>query len=318
MGAYTDLGQRFKIHQSFVHEGEVNRARYMPQNSNLFATKSVNGEVYVFDRTKHVLDPGPEVPFKPDITLRGHEKEGYGLEWNPTKQRSGHLISTSDDETICHWDITGYTKSNSKLDPLNKFTGHTGVVEDASWHATQSDIFASVGDDRHLMLWDIRTGTSATASMEAHDAEVNAVAFSPHTETIILTASTDKTIGLWDIRQLKTKLHSFTSHTEEVTQLAWSPHVPTVFASASADRRVHIHDLSRIGLEQTPEEAEEGGPELTMVHGGHTSRITDLSWNPHIPWTLSSAAEDNVIQFWRPAQAIWAAQDAPVDPIELE
>ena len=71
---------------------------------------------------------------------------------------------------------------------------------------------------------------------------------------------TEQTVALWDTRQLKVKLHTFTSHGDDVLQLAWSPHVPTIFASSSADRRVQIHDLSRIGLEQTPEEAEEGGP----------------------------------------------------------
>lgn len=64
-----------QITQSINHTGEVNRARYMPQNPDLIATKTVMGEVYVFDRTKHPSQPiGNEC--KPDITLRGHTKEG--------------------------------------------------------------------------------------------------------------------------------------------------------------------------------------------------------------------------------------------------
>jgi len=34
------------------HEGEVNRARYMPQNPVLIGTKSPNAEVFIFDYTK--------------------------------------------------------------------------------------------------------------------------------------------------------------------------------------------------------------------------------------------------------------------------
>ena len=64
-----------QITQSINHTGEVNRARYMPQNPDLIATKTVMGEVYVFDRTKHPSQPiGNEC--KPDITLRGHTKAG--------------------------------------------------------------------------------------------------------------------------------------------------------------------------------------------------------------------------------------------------
>lgn len=75
IGAHTATEPRVQITQSINHNGEVNRARYMPQNPDLIATKTVMGEVYVFDRTKHPSQPMGDV-CKPDITLRGHTKEG--------------------------------------------------------------------------------------------------------------------------------------------------------------------------------------------------------------------------------------------------
>lgn len=36
---------------------------------------------------------------------------------------------------------------------------------------------------------------------------------------------------------------------------------------------MNIWDLSRIGDEQTPEEEEDGPPELLFVHGGHIEDI---------------------------------------------
>ncbi|KAJ7292935.1 hypothetical protein C8J57DRAFT_1017036, partial [Mycena rebaudengoi] len=48
---------RIQIIQKINHAGEVNRARYMPQNSDLIATKAVTGEVLIFDRTKHSSEP---------------------------------------------------------------------------------------------------------------------------------------------------------------------------------------------------------------------------------------------------------------------
>ena len=55
-------------------------------------------------------------------------------------------------------------------------------------------------------------------------------------------------------------------------------------------------DMSKIGEEQSPEDAEDGPPELLFIHGGHTSKIPDFSWNPNIPWYICSTSEDNVLQ----------------------
>ncbi|GAA5976653.1 hypothetical protein JCM11641_005652 [Rhodosporidiobolus odoratus] len=323
IGAHTATEPRVQIVQSINHTGEVNRARYMPQNPDLIATKTVTGDVYVFDRTKHPSQPIGDV-CKPDITLRGHSKEGYGLDWNPLSGKQGHVLSASDDTTVCHWDVRGYTKGNSVLDPVTVYKGHTSVVEDVAWHNYDENVFASVGDDRQLLLWDTRgqggTGhIKPTARVQAHEAEVNCVAFAPHNENILITGSADKTVALWDLRNLKLKLHTFESHTEEVLSLSWSPTNSTIFASASGDRRINLWDVSKIGLEQTPEDAEDGPPELMFVHGGHTSRPTDLGWCPSEgeEFTMASVAEDNVLQVWRPSQTL-ASREIEVEEVELE
>ncbi len=36
-----------------------------------------------------------------------------------------------------------------------------------------------------------------------------------------------------------------------------------------------------------------------FIHGGHTSKISDFSWNPNEPWVIASVAEDNIIQIWQ-------------------
>ena len=68
---------RIQIIQKINHSGEVNRARYMPQNPDLIATKAVTGEVFIFDRTKHSSEPERGGACKPDIRLIGQHQEGY-------------------------------------------------------------------------------------------------------------------------------------------------------------------------------------------------------------------------------------------------
>ncbi|KAH9897896.1 histone acetyltransferase type B subunit 2 [Cubamyces lactineus] len=311
---------RIQITQRINHDGEVNRARYMPQNPDLIATKAVSGEVLIFDRTKHSSEPERGGVCKPDIRLVGQTKEGYGLAWSPLK--TGHVLGASEDTTVCHWDINSYSKAKNVIEPTTVFRGHTSVVGDVDWHATEDYTFASVGDDKKLMLWDTRDATKPAAQLQAHDREILAVAFTPNVDFphLILTGSADKTIQLRDRRKLNTPVHIFEGHTDEVLHVAWSPHNPTVFASASSDRRINLWDLSQIGVEQTPDDQEDGPPELLFVHGGHTARPTDFCWAPGEAesWTAGSTSEDNIIMIWQPTMRIWAGDEVRIDEKELE
>ena len=77
-GGFSGANTKVEITQKINHEGEVNRARYMPQNPYLIATKSIASEVYVFDWSKHPSKPKADGTFEPDLILKGHTKEGYG------------------------------------------------------------------------------------------------------------------------------------------------------------------------------------------------------------------------------------------------
>ena len=51
------------------------------------------------------------------------------------------------------------------------------------------------------------------------------------------------------------------------------------------------------------------------MHGGHTNRVADLSWNLNEPWVLATTAEDNICQIWQPARSIYVGDDdIRVDP----
>ena len=68
-----------------------------------------------------------------------------------------------------------------------------------------------------------------------------------------------------------------------------------------------------IGAEQSPEDAEDGPPELLFLHGGHTSKVSDFSWNAKDEWTIASVSEDNVLQVWNLAEEIYAEDDEEDD-----
>lgn len=60
---------------------------------------------------------------------------------------------------------------------------------------------------------------------------------------------------------------------------------------------------------QSPEDTEDGSPEFMFIHGGHTAKISDISWNPKEPWVTCSVSEDNIMQVWQMAENIYNDED---------
>mmetsp|Transcript_3527 Transcript_3527/g.4001 ORF Transcript_3527/g.4001 Transcript_3527/m.4001 type:complete len:507 (+) Transcript_3527:102-1622(+) len=300
--------------------GEVNRTRAMPQNHFIVAARGPDPNIYVIDRSKHPQRPVEGGHFTPQLTLQGHKAEGYALAWSKLKE--GHLLSGGDDKTVCLWDVnrglSNTSTNNNTIDPLATFTGHTATVEDVDWHAKDPNLIASVSDDRSIRLWDIREPSKSHTQIveNAHDADVNGIAFNPKLEMTFATASSDHTVAIWDLRNLQRKVYTLEGgHTDEVYVVDWAPFDESVLGSAGADRRVAIWDLSRTGKEQSAEDAEDGPPELLFVHGGHTAKVSDFSWNAQHPWLVASVSEDNVLQVWQMAEELYLEDD---DEIETE
>jgi histone-binding protein RBBP4 len=154
VGGFGGAHGKVNIVQQINHDGEVNRARAMPQDKFKIATKTVSAEVWLFDWARHPSKPPADGACAPDLRLVGHRTEGYGLAWSPF--RPGHLLSGSDDAQICLWDVQAAPRAGRQVDAKTIYAEHAGVIEDVAWHCFHADIFGSVGDDKQLVLWDAR------------------------------------------------------------------------------------------------------------------------------------------------------------------
>lgn len=312
-GSSSSVG-KIEIRMKIKHDGEVNRARYMPQNHFIVASRGPNPEIYIWDLSKHSSFPDEGTVPTPQGVCVGHSGEGYGLCWS--HHNAGSMVTSGEDQTVCLWDvgaaIGGKSENGHQMKPVSMFLGHTDVVEDVDWHHRDANLVGSVGDDRSIRIWDIRkkNATDSTHCIQnAHDEDINSIAFNPVNEFLLATGSTDKTVALWDLRNLKCRIHTLSGHTDQVYNVEWAPYNESILASCSSDRRVAIWDLSRIGMEQTPDDAEDGPPELLFLHGGHTSKVSDISFNRNNEWTVASVSEDNVLQVWNMAEEIYADEE---------
>lgn len=248
LGGYGGSAAKIETKIKINHPGEVNKARYCPQNPFLIATKTPEADVLVFDYSKHPSKP-TDNEVKPTVRCKGHDAEGYGLAWNPTVD--GRLLSGADDKTICMWDVGAGPsgKVTTELQPTLKMKGHSEVIEDVAWHRQHKELFASCGDDKQLMLWDARDCATAGPRMRttAHEGDVMSVAFNPFSEFLLLTGGTDKLVKLWDSRSLKAPVHTFEAHEDD----GWL-HVTRSVVDGCARPRIHIRNLDLKPIARLP------------------------------------------------------------------
>lgn len=316
VGGFGGTLNKVEVKVRINHDGDVHRARSMPQNQFMIATKSPSSQVLVFDYSRHDSTPMDSI-CRPQHRCLGHNAGGYGISWNPSVE--GQLLSGSEDSTVCMWNLKG---ANSEVQAITVFRGHDSDVQDVDWSHQHSSLFASVGDDRKLLVWDVRQdgSTPSTSVTNAHDRDVNCVCFNPFNDYLLATGSADSAVALWDLRYTKRHLHLLQGHAEGtgIYQLGWAPFQETILASSGDDRRVNVWDISRIGREQSKEDAEDGPPELLFGHGGHTAKVSDFHWNKNEDWTIASVSEDNILQIWQPNEEIVGEDDDDSDGCEVE
>jgi WD40 repeat protein len=299
IGGYASNNDtKVSIIQRLDCDGDVTRARYMPQNPNILATINDSGGVYVFDVTKHSLHPTGV--FKPEMVLEHHTTEGWGVTWNA--QRNGVLATCATDGTIAIWDLNKYNHDSVKLSLSHGIQRATSVNE-VRFHNSHPDILGSVSDDGVLEIHDLRViNGSVRWSAKGSDGALNTLGFSPANEYLVAAGSGEGTVHIFDIRRSQGALHSISGqHSDAITALEWSPLHSTVLATGAADRRVVLWDVAKVNHQPN----EDGKPsELLFIHAGHTAAVNDISWNPAEPWMIASVADDSHLEIWKPAATI--------------
>jgi histone-binding protein RBBP4 len=102
---------------------------------------------------------------------------------------------------------------------LSLSVAHLQAIEDVDWHKHHADLFASVSDDRRLIMyarllylsihscshniglfrWDCREPNPANTVNDAHPEDINCVAFNPYSEFLMATGSSDTVCEHTDI-----------------------------------------------------------------------------------------------------------------------
>lgn len=160
------------------------------------------------------------------------------FDWN---ECDPNLIATSSIDTTCTiWDIETKT-------PKTQLIAHDKEVYDVAF-ARGKDVFASVGADGSVRMFDLRSMEHSTIIYESPElTSLLRLAWNKqdpnYLGTILLDSS--RTIIL-DIRVPSLPVAELQGHQQSVNAIAWAPHSSCHICSAGDDSRALIWDLSQM------------------------------------------------------------------------
>lgn len=80
--------------------------------------------------------------------LRYHSSKVHSIRWNSDGKR---IASGSNDKSVVI-----YSLSNERISKDKTFYGHTGPVDQLTWHAFDPYLLATASGDKSVRIWDCR------------------------------------------------------------------------------------------------------------------------------------------------------------------
>ncbi|WWC92239.1 uncharacterized protein L201_007193 [Kwoniella dendrophila CBS 6074] len=191
--------------------------------------------------------------------------------------RTDSIFATASN-TVQIWDET---RSNSAISNL-QFGNSLETVNKIKFNQSETSVLASVGNDRTMCLYDIRTGKAERRIVMQFVS--NAISWCPTLPTMMLLASEDHNLYTFDIRNLNSPNQIYKGHVGGVMGCDWSP-TGEEFVSGAYDRTVRLWNR-------------ESGKSRDVYHTKRMQRVFDVTYTPTADFVLS-ASDDGNVRIWK-------------------
>lgn len=248
------------------------------------------------------------------FSVHAHDGIVRGL----TMTRSGDLLSCSSDKTVKLWDVD---TAGSSGEPKQTYLGEGGfngidhhrregvfvTAGDAvqlwdvnrtkptstmSWGAdnllsvrmnqTETDIFATCGSDRSIVVYDLRTNSPVQKVITT--LRSNAIAWNPMEAFTFAAASEDHNVYLYDMRKLSRAQNVYKDHVAAVLDVDFSP-TGQELVTGSYDRSVRIYRVRE-------------GHSRDIYHTKRMQRVFSVKFSMDSKYVVSGSDDGNV-RLWR-------------------
>lgn len=202
---------------------------WCPYSNNIACTSSGDGSLQIWTGLDADSESAEKIPQKPVMCLREHKNEVYSVDWSE-KWNYHQILSASWDGSIKLWDC-------NRQKSVATYSGHSDLLYSAKFSPFIANIFASVGTDGLLNLWNSFdfSGKPLMSVPAAHDSEILSMDWSKLDRNVLVTGGADGLVRAWDLRNMREHVFELFSGEFAVRRLAFSPHKATVLASANYD-----------------------------------------------------------------------------------
>ncbi|KAF0700364.1 Aste57867_9114 [Aphanomyces stellatus] len=197
-------------------------------------------------------------------------------DWNTADP---HILGTSSvDTTICIWDL-----NNTKA-PQKEIVAHDGEVYDMAF-STGTNIFASVGGDGSLRVFDLRSLGSCTVLYETVDVRplIRLAWNKLDTNYIAVVLAEGPAALILDLRLPSIPIMELPHETGHMNAIAWSPTSPHYICTVGEQHEALMWDISQSTQERRP---------VLGYHGG--APINQVQWSSTHPEFLAMGVDKTV------------------------
>ncbi|KAK9463881.1 WD40-repeat-containing domain protein [Lipomyces oligophaga] len=214
-------------------------------------------------------------------TKSEHTAPLTSLDWNTT---DNSLIITSSIDTTCTiWDL------NTSL-AKTQLIAHDKEVFDARFTVGSVDVFASVGADGSVRVFDLRSLEHSTIIYEpANPPPLLRIATNHRDQNILATFAVDSpVVHVLDIRSPGTPVVELDAHSGPVNAVEWSPQKRNILASAGDDCQILIWDVAASPMASTSSLLSTSRGDIALAYT-ETSEVNNITWNASGDWVCSVA-----------------------------
>jgi mitogen-activated protein kinase organizer 1 len=159
----------------------------------------------------------------------------------------GTYILTGSSDRQIHLSRAESVNPDKPSTPIQKYSSHGYPVLDIAV-SRDNQIFASVGGDRSVFLWDVqnaegtlrRLGSNTT---QGHTSRINCVAFAGQDDSVVVSGGDDRSVRIWDMKSRDVKPLMVMEEAKDGVSSLGVPANGYEVVAGSIDGRVRRYDV---------------------------------------------------------------------------